>query len=302
MTTRILQNLVLMSTEIPLKFVLQHRVTMSAMLVGLVRSSLPFTSKYQQGYEVTQQGHTPDARLNDTFQQWAGFDHPTTALTPPLLVSQTLLSAVSTLTSYCPYPLLNVLNQGLKLKVLAPIQPNQPFSIRGQLVDASDDGYRAKIHSHVVLRDGIGKTILILDAFAAVVLKSRSQNSGMPSHPIDWQNLHSWQVPEYAGVEFFLLTGDFNPIHTVPWLAKRTRFAGCIMHGYGAFSKIYAAIENQGVRIHEIETRFIKPIPLPSPQLHIQIAQDVSSQLFRLVDNEGQVYQSGRYQLERQPS
>lgn len=291
-----------MSTEIPLKLVLQHRATMSAMLLGLVRSSLPFIAKYQQGYEVTQRGHTPDALLNYKFQQWAGFDHARLALSPPLLVSQTLLSAVSTLTSHCPYPLLNVLNQGLRLKVLASIQPNQPFSIRGQLVDASDDGYRAKIHSHVVLSDRRGETIMSLDAFAAVMLKSRPQNNTRGSESIDWQTLNSWQMAENAGVEFFLLTGDFNPIHTLPWLAKHTRFAGCIMHGYGAFSKIYAAIENQGVRIREIETRFIKPVPLPTPQLHIQIAQDASSHLFRLVDDEGQLYQSGRYQLEGQPS
>lgn len=288
-----------MSTEIPLKFVLQHRATMSAMFVGLVRSSLPFTAKHQQGFAVTQRGHTPDALLNQKFQQWAGFKQPTASLTPPLLVSQTLLSAVATLTSYCPYPLLNVLNQGLKLTVLDTIQPNQPFSIKGQLINASDDGYRAKIHSHVVLRNGQGKAILSMDAFAAVMLKSRPQNSVKKSTEVtEWQTIDSWQMPERAGMEFFLLTGDFNPIHTVPWLAKRTRFAGCIMHGYGAFAKIYAAIENQGVIISEIETRFIKPIPLPTPQLHMQIGTDASGQLFRLVDHQGQTYQSGRYQLQ----
>jgi hypothetical protein len=291
-----------MSTAIPLRFVFQHRVTMSALLVGLVRSSLPFTSKYQHGYGVTQRGYTPNARLNGTFQQWAGFDPPSSDLAPPLLVSQTMLSAVATLMSYSPYPLLNVLNQGLKLQIVAPIQPRQAFSMTGQLLDASDDGHRAKIHAHVVLNDGMGRNILILDAFAAVVLKSRAQNSTMPPAAIDWRHLDSWQVAEHAGVEFFLLSGDFNPIHTLPRFAKRTHFAGCIMHGYGAFSKIYAAIENQFGMIREIETRFIKPIPLPSPQLHIQIAHDDVNQLFRLVDDQGQVYQSGHYHLQRQPS
>ena len=167
------------------------------------------------------------------------------------------------------------------------------------MIDASDDGYRAKIHSHVVLRNGQGKAILSMDAFAAVMLKSRPQNSVKKSTEVtEWQTIDSWQMPERAGMEFFLLTGDFNPIHTVPWLAKRTRFAGCIMHGYGAFAKIYAAIENQGVIISEIETRFIKPIPLPTPQLHMQIGTDASGQLFRLVDHQGQTYQSGRYQLQ----
>lgn len=290
-----------MSIEIPLKLVLQHRATMSAMLVGLVRSSLPLTTKYRQGFEVNEHGYTPDALLNRRFQQWAGFQQTTTTLIPPLLVSQTLLSAVATLTSYCPYPLLNVLNQGLKLTVLDTIQPNQPFSITGQLVDASDDGYRAKIHSHVVLNNESGKAILSMDAFAAVMLKSRPQNSEKKqTDKIEWQTIDSWQMPERAGMEFFLLTGDFNPIHTVPWLAKRTRFAGCIMHGYGAFSKIYAAIENQGVRIQEIETRFIKPILLPTPLLHVQTSTGTSGQLFRLVDDQGQSYQSGRYQLEVQ--
>ena len=292
-----------MSAEIPLKLVRQHRATMSAMLVGLVRSSLPFTAKHQQNHQVTQRGYTPDALLNHTFQQWAGFHHTKTALSPPLLVSQTLLSAVATLTSYCPYPLLNVLNQGLKLTVLDSIQPKQPFTIQGKLIDASDDGYRAKIHSHVVLKNNSGKTIITLDAYAAVMLKSRPQNTAKkPAQVVEWQTIDSWQMPERAGVEFFLLTGDFNPIHTVPWFAKRTRFAGCIMHGYGAFSKIYAAIENQGVVISEIETRFIKPIPLPTPRLHIQIATDASDQLFRLVDDHDQAYQSGRYQLQAQAS
>ena len=119
-----------MSTEIPLKFVLQHRATISAMFVGLVRSCRPFTAKHQQGFAVTQRGHTPDALLNQKFQQWAGFKQPTASLTPPLVVSQTLLSAVATLTSYCPYPLLNVLNQGLKLTVLDTIQPNQLFQLK----------------------------------------------------------------------------------------------------------------------------------------------------------------------------
>lgn len=284
-----------MSTEIPLKFIFQHGATISAMLVGLVRSSLPFTAKYRQDLAVTQHGHTPDRLLNQKFQQWAGFESPRTALAPPLLISQTLLSVVAQLTSYCPYPLLNVLNQGLKLTILDSIQPSQPFLIEGQLIDASDDGYRAKIHSHVVLSDGNAKAIMMMDAFAVVMLKARPQNTVKPVETIDWQPLSSWQVPEHAGVEFFLLTGDFNPIHTLPWLAKRTRFAGCIMHGYAAFSKIYAAIENQGVRIEEIETRFIKPLPLPTPQLHIQIAKATSAHLFRLIDDQGQVYQSGYY-------
>ncbi|RZA04087.1 MAG: hypothetical protein EOO68_08865 [Moraxellaceae bacterium] len=292
-----------MSTEIPLKLVLQHRATISAMLVGLVRSSLPFTPKHQQNYKISQHGHTPDELLNHTFQQWAGMQHTKTTLSPPLLVSQTLLSAVATLTSHCPYPLLNVLNQGLKLTIFDSMQPNQPCSIQGELMEASDDGYRAKIHSHVVLSNDHGKKIMSLDAYAAVMLKSRPQNTlKKPAQAIDWQTIDLWQMPENAGMEFFLLTGDFNPIHTVPWLARRTRFAGCIMHGYGAFSKIYAAIENQGVLISEIETRFIKPVPLPTPLLHVQTATDPLGQLFRLVDDQGQAYQSGRYQLQAQTS
>lgn len=141
----------------------------------------------------------------------------------------------------------------------------------------------------------------MMDAFAAVMLKSRPKNTmNRLKNSTDWQTIDSWQMPERAGVEFFLLTGDFNPIHTVPWLSKHTRFAGCIMHGYGAFSKIYAAIENQGVRIQEIETRFIKPIPLPTPLLHVQTSTDTSVQRFRLVDDQGQSYHSGRYQLQVQ--
>lgn len=71
------------------------------------------------------------------------------------------------------------------------------------------------------------------------------------------------------------------------------------MHGYGAFAQIYAVLSVRAP-ISAIETRFVNPLPLPSPLLQIQVADLCveGKQGFRLIDQTGKVYQMGHYQIE----
>lgn len=100
------------------------------------------------------------------------------------------------------------------------------------------------------------------------------------------------------GVKFFYMTGDFNPIHTLPAFARHTRFKGCIMHGYGAFAQVFEAVQRTGVTIRDIDIRFIKPLPLPSPCLLIQAARTPDADgryAVRLTDADNNLYQIGSY-------
>ena len=286
-----------MTASIPVRFVTEHTATISAMLLGGARSVLPFVKKHQSGVRVSRRLASPSAPLVEAFNLWSGVTLPDGYLPPPLLVSQTALAVVSELTAKCPYPLLGVLNQGLRLVIRQPLPIGEPLTVSGELVDASDDGYRARIHSHVVVGSASQPDALHIDAYAAVVLKKRPDEAKERRTEPAWETLAHWQAGPDEGVKFFLLTGDFNPIHTLPAVARRTRFKGCIMHGYGAFSQIYAAIQNSGVTITEIETRFVKPLPLPSPDLLIQTAPANAdgSVPFRLTDAQGNLYQVGSY-------
>ncbi|MFZ3193877.1 MAG: hypothetical protein WA154_11815 [Moraxellaceae bacterium] len=137
-----------MSVSVPIWQVLEHQATMRAMLFGLIRASWPFSKKHRQDVQVNRWLLAPSYPLTQHFQTW--LKQPVTASVPmPLVVSQTVLAVVSELTAYCPYPLLNVLNQGLSVVIRHPIQAGQKLRLAGRLLDASDDGYRARIHSQV---------------------------------------------------------------------------------------------------------------------------------------------------------
>lgn len=287
-----------MTVQIPVRLVTEHTATISSMLLGGARSVLPFVRKSQGGVRISRRLNAPSAALVDAFNAWAGVARPAGDLPPPLMVAQTALSVVSDLTAQCPYPLLGVLNQGLRIVIHERLPVGGKLNLSGELVDASDDGYRARIHSHVEVGTDRCPNAVSIDAFAAVVLKKRPDGGASDRVEPHWETVGHWQAAADEGVKFFLLTGDFNPIHTLPAVARRTRFKGCIMHGYGAFSQIYACLENNGWRIADIETRFVKPLPLPSPLLLIQIARERNDEgrlPFRLTDADGNLYQVGSF-------
>lgn len=279
---------------------LPHLVpNMLAMASGGLRSYLPML-RGKPGREQVQTLAPPPKALLDAYQDWAGVDRARFGeqIPPHFAVSQMALAMISRLTAQAPYPLLSVLNQGVRLRMQAPLPRDRKLSLRGHLEDASDDGYRARIHSALRMGTPEQPEALLIDAFAAVPLKKRPASKKPRSATPDYRTVGHWQAAADEGVTFFRLTGDFNPIHTLPAVARRTRFRGCIMHGYGAFAQVFEAIRNSGEDIADIEVRFINALPLPSPQLAIQTGATPDAagrRALRLVDEAGTAYQVGSY-------
>lgn len=285
-----------MSAAIPVRLLAEHTANIRAMLVGGARSVLPF--KLQPSHDpISRRLPAPSAALVSAFNDWT--DSAASGYLPPALVSgQVALSVVSELTARCPYPLLGVLNQGVRLVINQPIAVGEKLLLNGQLVDASDDGYRARIHSHVEIGTAMHPAAIELDAYAAVVLRKRSDGGERTRSEPVWRTVGEWQAAADEGVKFFLLTGDFNPIHTLPVFARRTRFKGCIMHGYGAFAQVFSTLDKAGLTPRDIDVRFVRPLPLPSPLLLIQIGEEADAEgrhAVRLVDTQDQVYQVGSF-------
>ena len=165
--------------------------------------------------------------------------------------------------------------------------------MRGHLVDASDDGYRARIHSALTVGTPGMPLAMELDAYAAVVLKRRPGGASGPREDVAFETIGRWQPGADEGRKFFYLTGDFNPIHTWQAFARRTRFRGCIMHGFGGFAQAFEAIRSAGHDIADIDVKFVRPLPLPGPEVLIQVAATVDAagrRALRLVDAVQVVY------------
>lgn len=284
--------------DLPFRLLLEHRDTISAMALGGLRSVLPFKPKQAVPTPVHRTVNPPSAELLKAYRDWCqAAIHQ--GIPPHFVCAKISMPVVAELTAQSPYPLLSVLNQGVRLQLHQPLPEGEPIELRGELVDASDDGFRARIHSRVQVGTPSAPHAITIDAIAAVMLKKRpGGDADKKRAEPDYVTIDHWQAQWNEGQTFFWLTGDFNPIHTVPALAKRTRFKGCIMHGYGAFAQVYEALQRSGARFQDIEARFVRPLPLPSGPLLIQRAQtpDEDGQIaFRLLDEAGTLYQAGRY-------
>lgn len=281
------------------RFLLEQGGVIGAFLAGAARSLLPHPATPDHS-EIVRECAPPSLALQQAYAAWSRarpgrYD----GVIPPHLVNcQVALPVISALTARSPYPLLGVLNQGIHLALHAPLPATGRLIVRGHLVDASDDGSRARIHSTLTVGTATVPQAMTLDAYAAVVLGRRKDGGGAPRAEPDYQTIGRWQAAGDEGRKFFYLTGDFNPIHTWPAFARRTAFRGCIMHGYGAFAQVFEAIANAGWEIADIDVRFVRPLPLPSPEVLVQVApraDDAGRHALRLVDAAGNLYQAGSF-------
>ena len=292
------------SAAVPSRFILENLSVAWAMASGGLRSVLPLPKKGTLDttpLDLTMKAPSP--ALLAAYDRWSGMDTARfgETLAPHFAAARMAMGTISRLTARAPYPLLSVLNQGVSLRINTPLPRTGPFQLHGELLDASDDGYRARIHSRISIGPKDDPQAMIINAYAAVMIKSRPKGSQekAPAER-DFATIGQWQAGAKEGVTFFKLTGDFNPIHTLPAMARRTRFKGCIMHGYGCFAQVFETIRNQGHDIAEIDVRFIRPLPLPSPVLSIQMTRskdDAGRHGVRLIDDNGNVYQAGDVRL-----
>lgn len=282
------------------RFLLEQGGVIGAFVTGATRSLLPRRGEGVDHSEILRLSRAPSLALQEAYAAWsrarAGrYD----GIIPPHLVNcQIALPVISALTARSPYPLLGVLNQGIHLAIHHPLPASAILTVRGHLVEASDDGARARIHSTLTVGTTETPVAMTIDAYAAVVLGKRKEGAAAPRESIDFQTVDRWQAGGDEGRKFFFLTGDFNPIHTWPAFARRTSFKGCIMHGYGGFAQIFEAIRNAGWDIADIDVKFVKPLPLPSPEVLIQVAARPDADgrhALRMIDDKHNLYQVGSF-------
>lgn len=287
-----------MSAPVPSRLVREQLPTIVGFIKGAALSYLP--DALRKKGPVSMQHPPISADLMQHYTEWcrATPGRYANSIPPHLGGAKIGMGLIASLTSQSPYPMLSVLNQGIIMKINKPLPQGEVINMHGELVDASDDGYRARVHVHIELGTASTPNAMSIDSLAAVVLKKRPPSNEPKPTPPNYETVSTWQAAEDEGVKFFYLTGDFNPIHTWPALAKKSRFKGCIMHGYGAFAQVFEGIQNAGYTISEIEVRFIKPLPLPSPEVLIQVCHTPDENgryAMRLTDADNNLYQVGTF-------
>ena len=79
----------------------------------------------------------------------------------------------------------------------------------------------------------------------------------------DWPAEDAWALRRDLGRRYARISGDRNPIHTIPLAAHLLGYRGTIAHGMWTKARALAALGEQPER-HSIEVSFRKPIVLPA--------------------------------------
>ena len=173
-----------------------------------------------------------------------------------------------------PYPLGRALNAGCALTFHAPIPRGEPLEVRVRLDSIDDDGRRAILHQKLFTGTASAPDALEIDFQVLVPLPRKKGEGGKRKKkepalvPTEAEELARWDNEASAGLEFALLTGDFNPIHWIPPVAKLSGFPNTILHGFGTMARcmerlIERRLDGEPDRLATLGVRFTRPVVLP---------------------------------------
>ncbi len=231
----------------------------------------------------------PDAALVRDFVTFLGGDPGAyDGVVPAHLFPQwTFPSLVATLEGL-PIPAHKLLNGGFHMEVHRPLPLGEALEVEAWLAAIDEDDRKIRLTQRVVTGTASAPGALTIDFFP--VVPKRARKGGAPekaAHPAtagdplrdprvdptiptgSLADLGELSWSSRAGLDFALLTGDFNPIH---WLAPAARLSGfksVILHGFASAGQaIEAWIRTQAggdpARLHTVTARFNAPLHLPA--------------------------------------
>lgn len=240
--------------------------------------------------------------LIDAYAAWTGAPPERYADTvPPHMFSYWALSLIAQLTGQAPYNLLAAVNQGCNVHTRALLPADEALEVTGYLADINDDGRRVRLATHLEVGTASVPDAQRIEVIAAV--PRRNPKGGKPKadrgpEPA-FDTVGHWSAGADDGLNFALLTGDFNPLHTLPPVGRRTRYGSCILHGFGQLTRTWETIVNAGIEIGDFDIRYVKPVPLPTEALEVQVARETTPQgtrALRLRSPGGAVHMAGHLQ------
>jgi acyl dehydratase len=300
-----------MLADYPLKYLALHWPNIRSMGWAAIRNATPITRPGTlPQLPVHHSMHVPalNNELIDQYAAWAGAPAARYRQELPAhFCSHWAMPMLAKLGSLAPYNLLSLLNQGVRMQVHKPLKRGDAIALHGSLVDVSDTDGKVRIHTRVQASNPKGELAMVIDSYSTVpqVKATGKNNRGTSSNnksakrdEYEFTTVGNWNAEENDGLAFAMLTGDFNPIHTMKAVGKRTRFKSCILHGFGQLARTLEVLHNAGHSLVDLDVRWIKPLPLPSAGMQVQTSTARDSEGYthlRLAAADGTLHMVGRF-------
>jgi hypothetical protein len=223
------------------------------------------------GRELSTRIAAPPAALIEDFSKHIGADAARYAgVVPPQLFPQWGLPLALRALRGCGFPLVKMINGGCRLESNAPLRRGEELTVRAHLASVSDDGRRAVLCQRIVTEQPGTPSALVADVYGIVRAPQGPGASASPAKqpvylPASARKLEDWALEREAGLEFALLTGDFNPLHWLAPYARAMGFRSTILHGFAAMARAHSGLERALSRhLRVLDVRFVRPITLPA--------------------------------------
>jgi hypothetical protein len=212
----------------------------------------------------------PRGLINDLVRWSGGEPRAYRGVVPPYLFPQWGFPLQSRTLDGISYPLARILNAGCRMTVHAPIPADEPLQLSAQLTGVDDDGRRAILHQRLVTGTASTPEALTCEFQALVPLRrGDGKKKERPRVPRDVKELDRWRLGPRAGLEFALLTGDFNPVHWIGPYARAAGFRSTILHGFATMARTIEGLNRtvwagDVARLKVLDVRFVRPLILPA--------------------------------------
>ncbi|WP_394837286.1 hypothetical protein LVJ94_10305 [Pendulispora rubella] len=197
---------------------------------------------------------------------------------PPHFVPQWGFDLVGRVLAQAGYPLTRVINAGFRLENREPLVSGETLFVKARLESVEADDRRAKLTARLITGTRHASEALVAEWRTYVPIASADKSNGgeKPKNgrhaaavPVSAREVAFFRLKKDAGLDFAKLTGDINPIHWVPALARAAGFRSCILHGFSTFARAYEAVTRNVFSgdvnaIRSMEARFTRPLVLPA--------------------------------------
>lgn len=240
----------------------------------------------------------PKAELVHAYAQWSGADPSRyTDILPPHLLSQWALPAASRVLRQSRYEIARVINQGVDMVVNGTLPLGEDILVQARLASLSEENNRARVSVEILSGTSQQPDAVVATLHVTFILgpKQHSGTREVPPEPA-WETVGQWETLPRDGLNFALLTGDFNPIHWIDVAGKMSPFKAKVLHGFGMFVRTYEVLAQEGP-VRSMGVRFLKPVPLPSPPVRVQQGPKEAdgTQRLRLIAADDALHMAGHF-------
>jgi len=202
---------------------------------------------------------------------------------PPHLFPQWTFSLLAKTLEGLPLPTHRLLNGGFRMAVNGPLPTGEALEVEAWLAEITEESRKVRLTQRIVTGTASSPQALTIDFFPVLPRRNKGESAGAkdtsatthdprldPTVPEEGvEHLGSIDLSRRAGLEFALLTGDFNPIHWIGPAARLSGFRDVILHGFASFGHAFerfvsSRLDGDISRVQAVTARFSKPLTLPA--------------------------------------